>query len=215
MSFAYRISAWNRARKWRRFSQLFSPAPDTTILDVGFSNQEYSDSDNFLEKHYPYPERITALGVEEPLLFQQRYPAVKAVTYDGTVFPFPDRAFHIGWSNAVLEHVGDRERQVLFLKEIARTCGHAFVTTPNRLFPIEVHTRVPLLHWLPKAWFDRFLTLIGKQWATGSYMRLLSHHDIINVLHDAGITDYRIYRNYLGPFTLDFVIIIGDTHPTL
>ena len=25
-----------------------------------------------------------------------------------------------------------------------------FVTTPNRWFPIEVHTRLPLVHWLPE-----------------------------------------------------------------
>ena len=26
-----------------------------------------------------------------------------------------------------------------------------FLTTPNRWFPIEVHTRLPLVHWLPNA----------------------------------------------------------------
>jgi hypothetical protein len=25
-----------------------------------------------------------------------------------------------------------------------------FITTPNRSFPIEVHTRLPFVHWLPE-----------------------------------------------------------------
>jgi hypothetical protein len=32
-----------------------------------------------------------------------------------------------------------------------------FVTTPNRWFPIEVHTQFPLLHWLPKSAYRRLL----------------------------------------------------------
>ena len=25
-----------------------------------------------------------------------------------------------------------------------------FITTPNRFYPIEFHTKLPLIHWLPK-----------------------------------------------------------------
>jgi len=36
------------------------------VLDVGFLDLEYSSTYNFIEKHYPYPERLTALGVQVP-----------------------------------------------------------------------------------------------------------------------------------------------------
>jgi len=78
-------------------------------LDVGFSEEEFSGTDNFLERHYPYPEMITALGVDVPVTFRDRYPSVTAVHYKGGVFPFEDNQFDVAWSNAVLEHVGDRE----------------------------------------------------------------------------------------------------------
>ena len=52
---------------------------------------------------------LTALGMNEPLEFSKRYPQVKAICYDGNVFPFEDGAFDLLWSNAVIEHVGDRE----------------------------------------------------------------------------------------------------------
>ena len=31
----------------------------------------------------------------------------------------------------------------------AGSSGSVFVTTPNRWFPLEVHTLLPFVHWLP------------------------------------------------------------------
>jgi hypothetical protein len=41
-----------------------------------------------------------------------------------------------------------------------------FLTTPNRSFPIEVHTRLPLVHWLPDAIAHRVYRGLGKEDAT-------------------------------------------------
>jgi hypothetical protein len=41
-----------------------------------------------------------------------------------------------------------------------------FITTPNRLFPVEVHTRLPLVHWLPGALAHRVYRAAGKEFAT-------------------------------------------------
>ncbi len=208
MSLAHRVSRWNRDRKWRLFQQHFDLTPDSKVLDVGFSENEYSASDNYIERHYPYPGQLTALGVDQPDTICERYPQVQFVHYDGGRFPFEDKAFDICWSNAVIEHVGDRAAQRDFLAEIARVSRRAFITTPNRYFPIEVHTRTPLLHFLPKPVFDRWLRLIGKAWAAGDYMDLLSHRELQRLLREAGIADYRIHRNRLFPFTLDFVVMM-------
>jgi SAM-dependent methyltransferase len=230
MSFAYQISGWNRRRKWDLFLEAVQPNINFNVLDVGFSEEEYSDTDNFLEKHYPYLEKITALSLETPEAFlharkdekfnipeeavlekrkqaSQRYPQLNVVTYDGKNFPFPHKSFNVCWSNAVLEHVGDEKEQIEFLKEIKRVAKVGFITTPNRYFPVEVHTRVPLMHFLPKKIFDRFLHLIGKGWAANEYMYLLSMGDLQKRLKAAGITKYRIIKNRVLFFVLDFVVI--------
>lgn len=211
MSFAYRISGYNRRRKWELFLREFPPAPDARVLDVGYNETEYSATDNYLEKHYPYLRNVTALGIEEPAQFSQRYPEARALAYDGRVFPFADDSFDICWSNAVIEHVGThadrREAQVRFLREIRRVARAGFVTTPNRHFPIEVHTRTPLLHWLPRPWFHAYLRRTGRAWAAGDYMDLLSMADMRGVLREAGIDRYRIVRNRLLGFTMDFVVV--------
>jgi len=211
MSFAYRISGYNRRRKWELFLREFPPAPDARVLDVGYNETEYSATDNFLEKHYPYLRNVTALGIEEPAQFSQRYPEVRAVAYDGRAFPFADDSFDLCWSNAVIEHVGThadrRAAQVRFLREIGRVARSGFVTTPNRHFPIEVHTRTPLLHWLPRPLFHAFLRRTGRAWAAGDYMDLLTMADMRSLLREAGIERYRIVRNRLLGFTMDFVVV--------
>lgn len=214
MSFAYRVSGYNRKRKWALFERLLRPSPDLTVLDVGFNDVEHSATDNYIEKHYPWRSQITALGIDAPVHFTARYPEIKAVQYDGVTFPFADDTFDICWSNAVLEHVGRhdnrRDAQVHFLREIDRVSRTAFITTPNRWFPVEVHTRTPLLHWLPKPWFDGYLRRRKQDWAAGDYMDLASKGDLVEMLAAAGIRDYRIIHNRLAGLTLDFAVIWGD-----
>jgi SAM-dependent methyltransferase len=203
---AIQISTKNRFFKYSQFIKIFSPDAQTRILDIGIENAVHPWS-NFLEEHYPYQYNIIALSIEEFKQFNQKYPLVQMVIYQGDIFPFRDKSFDIAWSNAVLEHVGDTAAQVLFLKEIHRCSKKAFITTPNRYFPVELHTRIPFLHWLPKTTFDRFLKKIGQGWASGNYMNLLRLSQLKSLLTQAGIRDYFIKKNHFGPFTMEFLVI--------
>ena len=107
-------------------------------------------SDNFFEALYPWPERITAVGHTELDRFTAAFPEVRAVRADGRDLPFSDGEFDLGFSNAVVEHIaGGRAGQRRFVHELCRVSGSVFVTTPNRWFPLEVHTLRPFVHWLP------------------------------------------------------------------
>ena len=204
-----KISAHNRARKFNFFIETFKPQPTDLVLDVGFNDREYSEVENYLEKHYPYQSQITALGISGSEHFSKRYPEVKVVLYDGKIFPFEDKSFDIGWSNAVIEHVGNKDAQLLFVKELLRTCKRVYFTTPNRYFPFEVHSRIPLLHWLPKPLFDLIiLKFTSKKWLTGDYLNLLSCRQIKSLLKKSGVTKYSIKKNWFCGFVMDYSIII-------
>jgi SAM-dependent methyltransferase len=149
---ASRVSLRSRERKLRLFLDLMAPGPETTVVDVGVTDAPFGagSSDNFFEALYPWPERITAVGHTELDRFAAAFPAVTAVRADGRALPFADGAFDLGFSNAVVEHVaGGRAGQRAFVHELCRVAGRVFVTTPNRWFPLEVHTLLPFVHWLP------------------------------------------------------------------
>jgi SAM-dependent methyltransferase len=142
----------SRERKLQRFLELLRPGPETTVVDVGVTDAPFGAgaTDNFFEALYPWPGQITAVGRTELDRFAAAFPTVRAVRADGRELPFADGEFDLGFSNAVVEHVdGGRDGQQRFVHELCRVAGRVFVTTPNRFFPLEVHTLVPLAHWLP------------------------------------------------------------------
>lgn len=205
---AYTVSGRSRARKFGQFMEKLTPREVETILDAGVNTTEYSDTDNYLEKFYPYPDRITAVGLEDGSGFVRLYPRVRYIQADATSLPFHDQEFDIAYANAVLEHVGDKQKQCAFLRELFRVARRGYLSTPNRHFPIELHTRIPLLHLLlPKSSFDAVARSLGKGWATGSYMNLLSYGELESLLNEAGITNYRILKNRFLGLPMTFSVI--------
>jgi hypothetical protein len=146
------ISLRSRERKLRLFFDLYAPGPHTTVIDVGVTDAPFGagSTDNFFEARYPWPAQITAVGPTGLERFAAAFPAVCAVRADGRQLPFADAQFDLGFSNAVIEHVaGGREGQRQFVTELCRVARRVFVTTPNRLFPLDPHTLLPFVHWLP------------------------------------------------------------------
>jgi hypothetical protein len=157
---ASRVSLRSRERKLELFLELLGPDADTTVVDVGVTNAPFGggSSDNFFEALYPWPHRVTAVGPTELDRFAAAFPHVRAVRADGRELPFADGAFDLGFSNAVVEHVaGGRDGQRRFVHELCRVSRRVFVTTPNRWFPLEVHTLLPFVHWLPAAAREQLL----------------------------------------------------------
>ena len=146
----------SRRRKLRHFVELIQPTPETTVLDVGVADAPFGAGEgqalthNFFESFYPWPERITAVGNVPLPHFAEAFPQIRAVVADGRDLPFADGEFDVGFSNAVVEHVGARSDQKRFIHELCRVAGRVFVTTPNRLFPVDPHTLLPFVHWLPE-----------------------------------------------------------------
>ena len=103
-------------------------------------------------------------------------------------------------SSAVLEHVGSAGEQVKFLAELYRVARKGlFVTTPNRWFPVEFHTVLPLLHWLPPPRFRALLRRLGhRELCLEENLNLLGKADLAKACAGAGLVDWRIDSVSLG-----------------
>jgi SAM-dependent methyltransferase len=184
VSLADSVSLRSRKRKLELFVDELAPTAETTVLDVGADELGFGEGAgcgtlNFFEELYPWPERITALGLHDGAGFRARYPAIRYVQGNALELPFDDGAFDIVFSNAVIEHVGGREEQRRFVSEALRVGRRVFLTTPNRRFPLEVHTRLPLVHWLPDGMAHRAYRATGRSWA--EEIHLLSRRSLASL----------------------------------
>jgi hypothetical protein len=124
-------------------------------------------------------ERTIADHADEVLGFdivarsQQPWPAIVA---DGRCMPFDADSYDVVVSNAVIEHVGDREDQQRFVDEHTRVGRSWVITTPNRWFPVESHTSAVLRHW-------------SASWSRGrsEFTRLMSRREFAELLPEGAV----------------------------
>jgi ubiquinone/menaquinone biosynthesis C-methylase UbiE len=180
---AAKVSARSRRRKLELFLTAMQPTAETTVVDVGVSDGGYGEDTygtaNFFEALYPWPERIVAVSTQHLTVFQEAFPLVTAVRADGRALPFQDDQFDIGFSNAVVEHLPDLDSQRAFVAELCRVSRRVFVTTPNRRFPLDTHTLVPLAHWLSDDHRDRVYRALRRNEGLG--LRLLGPDDFLGL----------------------------------
>jgi hypothetical protein len=174
MNFARRISTIARRRVFDLFMQKMQPKPGDRILDIGTSDDTGVES-NMLEQLYPHRANLTCASLTDGGLILAAYPGVRHVKIAaGEPLPFKDNEFDIVHSNAVLEHVGSQKQQGKFIVEMCRVAPRRFLAVPNRGFPIESHTCLPLIHYLPKKWFRRLLR--------GTHYDFWSHEENLNYI---------------------------------
>ena len=112
-------------------------------------------------------------------------------------------------SNATIEHVGSALNQKKMIENIIKLTKKIFIiTTPNRFYPIELHTKIPLIHWFPKSTYRKILKFLGLSfYANEENLNLLSADELKKMLNNQKIT-YEIKFLKLV-FLKSNIIIIG------
>ena len=168
-----------RRKMYNIFIKKIKPCENNQILDLGTTPDTKLEDSNFFEQLYPYKSNITIASIEDCSDLVEKY-GLKAFCFNesGKPLPFKDKEFDCLFSSAVLEHVGTRDDQMYFIKECVRVADKVFLTTPNRFFPVEMHTFVVFLHWLPWNFFQRIIRHTkGEFWADINNLNLLSTKD--------------------------------------
>jgi len=156
-----KLSMKMRKKMYLKLIEITGADSRMKILDVGVTNDRRIES-NFLEKLYPYKENITTTGIEDASFIQKECRGVKFIQADGMNLPFGNRSFDLVTCFAVIEHVGNNTKQKQLINELCRVGKSCIITTPNRWYPIEVHTMMPFIHWLPPECFRKILRVTGQ-----------------------------------------------------
>jgi hypothetical protein len=169
--------------------------PEMSVLEVGATpDTELADS-NFFSRQaralgckvwVTSPEDCSAMAAENDLQWVPFDEIQRGTfTFDAVI------------SSAVMEHAGaSREHKLAHLRLLdALSCRLILVTTPNRSHWLEFHTKLPLLHWLPKPLHRSLLKQMGlKTWAESSHLNLLTFRefqDLLASVFDEGIVEIR------------------------
>jgi SAM-dependent methyltransferase len=172
---ATKLALRARTKMYARFVTAVQFDATSRVVDIGVTPDEALADSNFFEQFYPHTANVTATSIEDAQHLERRFPGLRFVRTDGATLPFADASFDVAFSAAVLEHVGDRRAQVRFVHEACRVSNSVFLTTPNRWFPVELHTFLPLLHWLPRRWHQACLRRLRREfWAQTDNLNLVS-----------------------------------------
>jgi SAM-dependent methyltransferase len=181
--------------------------PETRILDLGSGNGE-----NFarvvagldITPANIYSADVRLAAVERA---HERHGYTPVVLEESGRLPFPDAHFDIVYCSSVIEHVTLPKSEVwaissgaefkrhaaahqrAFAAEIRRVAQAYFVQTPNRLFPIESHTWLPFMGYLPRSWLIPALRVTNRVWIkhTAPDWQLLDRGELTALFPDAEI----------------------------
>ena len=180
---ASKVSFHVRRKMFTLFMAAMRPTKETSILDLGVTSDDRYQESNYFERFYPYSDKVVCAGTEDGRHLEQEYPGVTFVpTKVDHPLPFSNQQFDIVFSNAVIEHTGGQRGQQFFIKEILRVSKAFFITTPNRWFPVEMHTGLPLLHYLPMRIY-RFIIARSRfrYWASEENLNLLDTRSFLGL----------------------------------
>lgn len=213
MSMFTRFSTISRLRKLELFKESMKPAAQDKVLDLGAQVSGGPTDVQFID-WYLWKENVTGVNISQDHVdaIKRRYPLVNAEVADARRLPWPDKYFDIVFSNAVIEHVGGYADQEQMAAEIMRVGKRWFVTTPNRSYPFEFHTRLPFVTWLPGHAYLSFSKIVryshcqrkyvfGSRY--GSPLRLMNAGDLKRCFPNSRIIKQRV------TFMAETLIVIG------
>lgn len=131
----------------------------------------------------------------------------------GESFLIIDKKFDWVFSNAVIEHVGSKKEQLLFINEMLRVGRNVFFTTPNKYFPIESHTNAILRHWFDDTfyvWCQKY-----RSYWTIKNLLLLGIDDLNELMSNSNANNILIKKNRMLGWSMTFTVVCSSKNSTI
>jgi ubiquinone/menaquinone biosynthesis C-methylase UbiE len=112
----------------------------------------------------------------------------------GEYLPFRPDSFHVIISQMVLEHVFNVRKYLEEVYFVLKEKGFFYLAFPNRFFPIEPHTHIPIIPYLPHRIFQRIINTIKGENYPLNYLS----YKILNIILKIGFKRVRdLVPNFL------------------
>ena len=203
-----RIMKRSRKAKLDHFYRLYNDENNFgKIIDVGVSGKARIEGENVFLETFRYDDELyTGLGVEDLTELSKYHPGKRLMQYPGREFPFENSEFSWAFSNAVIEHVGTRDHQLLFINEMLRVSKSVFFTTPNKFFPVESHTNALFLHWFPGNIFYKWCNKYKPYWNRDN-LNLLGYSDLKKLMDRSNAMEYEITSNRTLGWPMTYTVV--------
>lgn len=166
-----KLLAGQRRKMFDAFMEFKRGSDNDTVLNVGMIPDSHAGNEDYLMAWATPQQRSRILSYE--IECTQREPRISGVANRqnaGIHLPFADKAFDWVFCDEVIEHINSAEQQFLLIQELTRVARKGvFLTTQNRRHPIEFHTALPFVHWVPASWGRRIVKWLGKSPAASAY----------------------------------------------
>lgn len=208
-NFFRRILKKNREIFFHYFDNSVDINEKYSVLDVG-TTDIVNDFENIFIQMYPYRKNITCLSNQKLEILKNKYTELNIEVGDARSMKFKDESFDLVHSNATIEHVGDYQNQIKFIKECYRVSNKlVFIQTPNKYFPIDFHTKIPIIHFLPGKFHRFILKLFGlKFYSDINNLNLVSKNKLVEFMNKLNISDFEILEHRLFGFVSNLILII-------
>ena len=180
-----------------------------SVIDIGSTPSADKEQNVFLENTKDN-QNVTCLSNQDCRILQKKYKNIKKVIIgDAKNTMLENNSFDIVHSNATIEHIGSFEEQVLFVKEMFRISKESiFIQTPNRFYPIDFHTILPFVHWLPKKTHRKILKYLKLDfYAEEKNLNLLDIRELKKICEILKITKYKILKYKLFFLTSNLILV--------
>jgi hypothetical protein len=180
------------------------------VTDIGTTSDLNNASSNLVIKKLIGIKKFKSVSDQNIKARFFKYILKKSITKDLTYSDIKIFSSDLILSSATIEHVGSYYNQTKMIKNIIKLTKKFFViTTPNRFYPLDFHTKIPFIHWLPKKIHRTILKIINLNYfSEEKNLNLLSERDIVRIMNSfKGKIKYNILFIRLFGIKSNFIII--------
>ena len=121
------------------------------ILDIGTTSDTENKSSNFIIKNLKNVKSFYSISDQLITLPFFKKKLQKSIIENFSEYEIENFKSDLVVSNATIEHVGNYNNQKTMVSNMIKLSKKmVIISTPYRYHPLEFHTKIPFIHWLPK-----------------------------------------------------------------